>query len=336
MSALLNNTGPYAELAMIFLYLSVILISTAIAILAISLSFYLYRQWTYKKQIQHLLTPHKDNNNTQNQLNSPLDQALDKASSLGERWKHGRFGSALLAQEDSNLIDMAGYDDISLARSLFIFSRGLLVLCLPALFLFFSPSLQLGHNKIVGIALALFLGFSLGWMLPKWYLNNKIKQRKKAVNNELPLFLDILRLLQGVGLSIDQSLLTIVERFKSIIPVLVYELSFAQEQYARGRSREQSFHRLTTLFENDELTAICRLIQQIDTYGGAVQEPLERFSLRIQEKRKLYLKEQVGKLTVKMTGVMILTLMPALVIVTGGSGFLAVMRGLSSVSAGGM
>lgn len=41
------------------------------------------------------------------------------------------------------------------------------------------------------------------------------------------------------------------------------------------------------------------------------------------------LKERVGKLTVKMTGVMVLTLLPALIIVTGGAGswpFSAVWR----------
>jgi tight adherence protein C len=43
----------------------------------------------------------------------------------------------------------------------------------------------------------------------------------------------------------------------------------------------------------------------------------------------LELKEKVGKTTVKMTGVMILTLLPALLIVTGGAGFIAVLRGMS-------
>lgn len=35
-----------------------------------------------------------------------------------------------------------------------------------------------------------------------------------------------------------------------------------------------------------------------------------------------------------MTGVMVLTLLPALLIVTGGAGFLAVIRGLSRINGG--
>ena len=39
-------------------------------------------------------------------------------------------------------------------------------------------------------------------------------------------------------------------------------------------------------------------------------------------------KERVGKLTVQMTMIMVLTLLPALLIVTAGPGFMGVMRSL--------
>jgi tight adherence protein C len=113
------------------------------------------------------------------------------------------------------------------------------------------------------------------------------------------------------------------------MPVLTSELSVAVDQYTRGRTREQSLERLSSGFENDDLSAICRLIAQVDQHGGAVQEPLQRFGERLREQRRMELKEKVGKLTVKMTGVMVLTLLPALLIVTAGSGFIAVFRGLS-------
>ena len=43
------------------------------------------------------------------------------------------------------------------------------------------------------------------------------------------------------------------------------------------------------------------------------------------------MKEAIGKVTVKMTAVMVLTLLPALMVITAGPGFLAVMRTLGSV-----
>jgi tight adherence protein C len=106
-------------------------------------------------------------------------------------------------------------------------------------------------------------------------------------------------------------------------------LEVAVNQYARGLGREQSLQRLATGFDNEDLGAIARLILQVDKHGGAVQEPLKQFSERVREQRRMQLKERVGKLTVKMTGVMVLTLLPALIIVTAGAGFLAVFRGLA-------
>src|SRR5690606_34800498 len=138
-------------------------------------------------------------------------------------------------------------------------------------------------------------------------------------------------LLQGVGLSIDQSLHVVVTEFRNVLPVLGGELEIATNQYARGLSREQSLQRLATGFGTEDLTALARLIVQVDKHGGAVQEPLKLFSERLREQRRMELKERIGKLTVKMTGVMVLTLLPALIIVTGGAGFLAVFRSLARV-----
>lgn len=41
------------------------------------------------------------------------------------------------------------------------------------------------------------------------------------------------------------------------------------------------------------------------------------------------LRERIGRLTVKMTGVVIVTLLPALLIVTAGPGMIAVLHALS-------
>lgn len=256
---------------------------------------------------------------------------LSAAAAVGARWSTQRFSQLLLAEEDRQLIESAGYTDQGRARALFLFSRAVLGVGLPLLSLTWSGQLSLGGNRAFGALLSIFLGFALGMMLPKWTVQRHARQRKADVKEELPLFVDLLRLLQGVGLSIDQSLHVVVHDFREVMPVLASELAVAVEQYIRGRSREQSLARLAHAFDNEDLAAICRLIVQIDQHGGAVQQPLHQFSERLREQRKLDLKERVGKLTVKMTGVMVLTLMPALLIITGGAGFLAIIRALSSL-----
>ena len=262
-----------------------------------------------------------------------LAAAARAADTFGKRLSEGRLADALLASEDRKLVDMAGYANPGTARSRFVLIRVGLAILLPVAAVTLDLSKHL-PDMPMGALVAGFLGFAIGYMLPKWIVQRRLARRRRQAADELPLLIDLLRLLQGVGLSIDQSLQVLVKEFGQVLPVLAFELRLASELYVRGRTREQSLARLAAGFDNDDLSAICRLIAQVDQHGGAVQEPLNRFGERLRDKRRLELKEKVGKTTVKMTGVMIVTLLPALLIVTGGAGFIAVLRGLSRM--GGM
>ncbi|WP_233235541.1 type II secretion system F family protein [Bordetella sp. LUAb4] len=256
------------------------------------------------------------------------------AQSMGGRLEEGRLGESLLAEEDRKLIDLCGYANVGRARSVFVLMRALLAVLLPMAAWILVGNRALLLNAVLTKAAVVFLGFGAGWMLPKWMMMRRARRRRREAIAELPLLIDLLRLLQGVGLSVDQCLHIVVADFQRVMPVLGDELRLANEQYARGRSREQSLGRLMNGFDSDDINAICRLLVQVDRHGGAVQEPLTRFSERVRERRRLDLRESVARTTVKMTGVMVITLLPALIIVTGGAGLLAVVRGLSKVAGG--
>lgn len=262
-----------------------------------------------------------------------LAAAARAADTFGKRLSEGRLADALLAAEDRKLVDMAGYANPGTARSRFVLIRLGLAILLPVAAVMLDWHKHLPDMPLGAFVVA-FVAFAVGYMLPKWIVQRRLARRRRQAADELPLLIDLLRLLQGVGLSIDQSLQVLVKEFGQVLPVLSFELRLASELYVRGRTREQSLARMATGFDNDDLSAICRLIAQVDQHGGAVQEPLNRFGERLRDKRRLELKEKVGKTTVKMTGVMIVTLLPALLIVTGGAGFIAVLRGLSRM--GGM
>ena len=128
-----------------------------------------------------------------------------------------------------------------------------------------------------------FVGVSLGLMLPKWFLRSRAKGRREQVVEELPLFVDLLRLLQGVGLSVDQSLQILASEFKGVLRVISGELALANQLYNTGRTREQSFQRMVNMSADDDMSAIVNLLVQVDKHGGAVQEPLKEFSIRLRE-----------------------------------------------------
>lgn len=239
-------------------------------------------------------------------------------------WLKSDVSKALFANEDRQLMEQAGIE-IARGGPPYIISRAVLALALPALALVL---LQPKGNSILFYA---FFAFGLGIMLPKWVLRSKANQRRKQVVEELPLFMDLLRLLQGVGLSIDQSLQILASEFSCVLRVISAELTLANRLYSSGRTREQSLQRLAGLGADDDMTAVVNLLVQVDRHGGAVQEPLKEFSIRLREKRQANFKEKIGAITVKMTGVMVLTLLPALRVITAGPGFTAVIRSLSAM-----
>lgn len=242
-------------------------------------------------------------------------------------WLDSRFGRALVADEDRNLIDQCGLSS-KRAQLIFLVTRVALAFIFPILVHVLWSEGHTQRTVVIGLAVA----FVFGFMTPKWVLARFAAMRRERVNQELPLFIDLLRLLQGVGLSLDQSLQIMASDFSHVLRVLGYELNLANNQYSRGRSREHSLHRLATLHKNENLRGLVSLLVQVDKHGGAVQEPLRIFSDRLREHRRSEMKERIGKITVKMTAVMVTTLLPALMIVTGGPAFLAIYRSLGEAA----
>ncbi len=252
--------------------------------------------------------------------------ALERLGRAGMRWLDTPFGRQIVADEDRRLLEQCGFVDTRM-RGLFLMARIACAIALPVLIGLFAHAYVQGARYVLYLAVALVIGF----MLPKLYVRQRAGGRRRAVVDELPMLVDLLRLLQGVGLSIDQSLQVIVNDFRGVLPILSGELEIAQRQLATGRTREQSLSRLASSYDNEDLRAIVRLLIQVDRHGGAVQEPLKQFGDRLREARRSMLRERIGRLTVKMTGVMILTLLPALMIVTAGPGVLSVTHSLNSI-----
>lgn len=255
------------------------------------------------------------------------DLPAGNAPELPAHWLDTRIGRMLVADEDRRLIDQCGLPSLR-SQLIFLVLRASLAISLPLLS---YAAGVLGLIKSPG-AIALTVAFVAGFMIPKLVLSRWAAARRERVAHELPLFVDLLRLLQGVGLSLDQSLQIMATDFGHVLRVLGGELLIANRQYSQGRTREHSLQRLASLHGNEGLAGLVALLVQVDRHGGAVQEPLRQFSERLREARRAELKGKIGKITVKMTGVMVATLLPALIIVTAGPGFLAIIRSLGALS----
>ena len=249
---------------------------------------------------------------------------LAELSAVGEHFEGSRLQKMLLAPEDRLLLEQVGWNHHAGATA-FLALRVLLAALLPLLGL-----LLVQPHGLRAAALAVS-GFALGILLPKLALRAWAGRLRRRVDEELPLLIDLLRLLQGVGFSIDQSLQMIGDRLQMAVPTLGGEIRQANAAYTRGRSRAQSLRRLAEDFGNDDLRSLVQMLLQVHQHGGAAQEPLKQFGMRLREQRRMKMKEKVGKLSVKMTVVMMLTLLPALMLVLSGPAVLALASALAGM-----
>lgn len=243
-------------------------------------------------------------------------------AALGERFNGGRIEAALLAPEDRLLLDQAGWHT-RVGTATFLALRLLIALAGLLLAAVFYDGDGLSRVVVMGAALG------AGVLVPKFALRAWATRLRRRVSAELPLLIDLLRLLQGVGFSMDQSLQTLGDKLRSAIPVLGREIQQANIAYMHGRSRQQSLRRLAESFGDEDLRSLVQLMLQVHEHGGAVQEPLRQFSVRLREQRRSALKEKVGKLSVKMTIVMMLTLLPALMLVLSGPAIIALANAVN-------
>lgn len=243
-------------------------------------------------------------------------RSLHLIQAIGQRFEGTRVERLLLAGEDRLLLGMAGWNTTA-GTSAFIGVRIVLAaLCMQlAIVLFPSSGLQM--------LFVLGGGLAVGVLLPKIMLGIWAARLRRKAYNELPLLIDLVRLLQGVGFSIDQTLHMLGEKLGPALPLLGRELRDANLAYSHGRSRTQSLHRLSETYDNEDLRSLVLVLLQVHEHGGAVQEPLRQFGVRLREQRQMESKEKIGKLSVKMTIVMMLTLLPALMIVLAGPAIIA-------------
>ncbi|MHB8115949.1 type II secretion system F family protein [Acidithiobacillus sp.] len=228
------------------------------------------------------------------------------------------------SSEDTRLLLRAGYRRPS-APSIFNAIRFLLPVVLMAVTWLAEHFLLPGMAKftvwmsILGVAI-------FGYLLPKFVLESKAKKRGDAVNAEIPFFVDMLALLQGVGLSLEQSLASLAQTSEAGIPLLAGEMREMSKHIAIGRPRVEAMQKLAEQLADPDFEELVNMLRQIERFGGDVAQPLRDFASRLQEKRQMALRERVGKLNVKMTAVMTLTMLPALLLITAGPAVLALLR----------
>ncbi|TDP88350.1 tight adherence protein C [Aquabacterium commune] len=176
-----------------------------------------------------------------------------------------------------------------------------------------------------------FAGLTIGFIGSRKVLRWLAERRRQAVREEMPIVLNLMRLLFDAGLSLEHTLKAIGEQGKHITPHLASEFSWVLQRIQHGQERGDALEDMARRLDVDELTSTVSILKQAARYGGNLRDSLMRYIKLMEDRRMTELRDKVGKMSAKMSVVMMLFMFPALILFLAGPGFMAVVRTLKSI-----
>lgn len=163
------------------------------------------------------------------------------------------------------------------------------------------------------------------YVLARFALTKKIKQRKEAIENGMPDVLDLLSTSVSAGLGFDQALQHVVARCQG---PLVEELAVVQKEIALGTPRNEALHHLAERCGVEPLTTFVNSIAQADRLGIAISNVLITQATSIRDRHRQKIEERAAQLPVKILLPMILFILPAMFIILLGPAVPRIMQAL--------
>jgi tight adherence protein C len=155
----------------------------------------------------------------------------------------------------------------------------------------------------------------LGYYLPHPWLGAQIKARQKEIQRKLPDALDLMTVGVGAGLSLDGSILEIVQKSDN---ALSRELATFLGEMRMGRSRREALQSLDRRTQVDDIKVLVASLIQAEELGMSLGEALTIQADQMRQRRRQRAEELAHKATIKMMFPMILMIFPALFVVIMG------------------
>ncbi|GIK71707.1 MAG: type II secretion system protein [Chloroflexota bacterium] len=190
--------------------------------------------------------------------------------------------------------------------------------------------LLLGHGEPLLVALRnAFIALFVGFMLPKLWLNQRIKKRKIEIRRALPDALDMLTIGVEAGLAFESAMLRVGEQWNN---ALTQEFRRAVSELRVGVPRNEALRHMSERNQVPELSTFIAVLIQSNTLGMSIAQVLHVQSDQMRLKRRQLAEEQAHGATVKIVLVLVLFIFPALFIVVLGPVVPMMMESLSSMA----
>jgi tight adherence protein C len=196
--------------------------------------------------------------------------------------------------------------------------------------LFWLKRNELDAGILGGVMAALILGF----MLPKMVLHRLVKRYRRRLQEALPDTVDLLGIVLGTGLALDQAMMRVSEEMQYIYPELAAEFGTVVIQVRAGQQRTVAFNQFVKRTGIEDIKSLAAMIVQSEKFGTSLAQALKVYADALRTRRKLRAEAAVGKAGIKMLFPIVLFILPALFVVTLVPGMLSVLKDLRTLGGG--
>ena len=241
-------------------------------------------------------------------ISRPFMSRLPSAATIQVRQKLSRAG-------DPGGLTPAGFQAVrySLAALMAITGLGLAVLvALPLPLVLVAP--------VAGIAFAV-----VGYFLPVLWLEQQISARRHQIQRSLAEATDLLTLVVESGMSLDEGMLSITERFHN---ALGDEIGKVLREIRLGRPRMSALEHMAETTGVPELHHLVESIVQSDQMGVPIARLLRVQAMEMRRRQRQTAQERAAQASSRMVFPMVGCIFPVLWIVLLGPAIIQILKSL--------
>jgi len=176
------------------------------------------------------------------------------------------------------------------------------------------------------------LALGLGFLIPDFWLGNRIKNRQKRIRLGLPDVLDLLIICIEAGLSLDQATARAAEELRKAQPELCDELTVVVLEQRAGRPRADCWRNMADRTGVDSVRNLVSMLIQSEQLGTSIARTLRIHSDTLRTQRVQAVEEAAAKLTIKLLFPLVFFIFPSLFLVVLGPAIISMMAGFGAMA----
>ena len=180
----------------------------------------------------------------------------------------------------------------------------------------------------IGPLFAYGVSLGVGFLIPDFWLGNRMKSRQEKIRKGLPEALDLMVICTEAGLGLDQALQRVAEELRTSQPEIRDELALVNLEQKAGRPRDEALRHLAERTDVDTIRALVGTLVQADTFGTSIAKTLRVYSDTLRTQRRQGAEEQAAKTTVKLVFPLVFFIFPSIFLVALGPAAIILLEGM--------